>query len=799
MRMVMRFSIAVFLLMGQPLFAQERPLYVLRLAPDWHQGIARLDPDSGIETPFADFIYAAYFGEAYGGLQLTALSDRIIAQGAEYYEFDAASGQLLRRYPALAPGYDTWAFHGVAVDEPTAQKLGIATGYYGSPICQPGPANGLGCGATVAPFPGYSSHTNLTEQNLLLRRGLEPGDASLSLAKVFSLDSGGGSPWAQRFAAFDSGRGQFWFRLLGGGQRLTAAPIVNGTIGDEAVVREDLNDPAERARSLRAFAFDPARESFFQSIFYTTLNELRLTRESIDGSKQILRRESNDQISFDSLTVLSTADPESYTQLLPAAGDAPGANGTYWRSDAWVFNPSDAPMDVTLQRVSRAGVVKRLSLAPGASRKIPNILRELGGGVSRDGMPSDAVIVESPFRRGAQLSVYSRTYTSAPGGGTYGQAIPAVPSLVGYSNHVAPTTFINSVAETLPAFILDKRDPAQYRHNIGIVNTADQPLSIRLRYAVVSSLPVNDPDREKILTVPPHTLRQYSIEALFPLEVVAGLPPYIVVMGDRPAALWLSMVDNKTGDASFIPFTLYGIETAPDARLAFPAVAHTRGANGTFWRTDGYGLFWARATGGQPQQPDVNFYSAGGPCTTGATTRKLAASPGVPGIESALQFWFTTFADIARQVCPSSEDASGALEVRTGSWMSMVSRTYTTREDGGTYGDILPLYPPHGWPVRHFAGIELNDNFRVNVGLYNGADQESRIALRLYDEDGLLAVEKIVTLEARQSFQSNLREMLGGNLKDGIYGLSFVTLNGPGCWPYISTVDNVTGDPTNWW
>jgi len=103
-------------------------------------------------------------------------------------------------------------------------------------------------------------------------------------------------------------------------------------------------------------------------------------------------------------------------------------------------------------------------------------------------------------------------------------------------------------------------------------------------------------------------------------------------MGDRPAALWLSMVDNKTGDASFFPFTLYGIETGPDARLALPAVAHTRGANGTFWRTDGYGLFWARATGGQPQQPDVNFYSAGGPCTSGAATRKLAASPGVPGI-----------------------------------------------------------------------------------------------------------------------------------------------------------------------
>jgi hypothetical protein len=36
-------------------------------------------------------------------------------------------------------------------------------------------------------------------------------------------------------------------------------------------------------------------------------------------------------------------------------------------------------------------------------------------------------------------------------------------------------------------------------------------------------------------------------------------------------------------------------------------------------------------------------------------------------------------------------------------------------------------------------------------------------------------------------------------IPNGIYGLSVVPLDGTGCWPYVSLVDNVTGDPTNWW
>ncbi|MEA2338182.1 MAG: hypothetical protein QOE82_2189, partial [Thermoanaerobaculia bacterium] len=403
-------------------------------------------------------------------------------------------------------------------------------------------------------------------------------------------------------------------------------------------------------------------------------------------------------------------------------------------------------------------------------------------------------IIRSTHHRGAQLSVYSRTWTPAPGGGTYGQAVPAVPSLTGYSNHLAPTTIAVSMAETKSTFVLDKRDPSQFRHNIGFVNTADEPLSIRLRYAWGSNNPVPDPEQEVTLTIPPHALRQYTVENLFSARIVSTMPPYITMAGNRPAAVWLSMIDNKTGDASFIPFTTYGVETSPSARLAFPAIIHAPGVNGTYWRTDGYGVISNSAAGGTAQVPEANFR---GGCTD-ATTRKLLPVSSAPNLDNWPQFWRTTFPDLAQQVCGGAENASGALEVRTGSWMTMVSRTYTTRADGGTYGDILPLYPPRGWPSRHFAGIDVGSAFRVNVGLYNGSDAPSTLALRLFRTDGTLHGETQVTLAPRESRQRTLSQMFT-EIPNGIYGLSVVPLDGTGCWPYVSLVDNVTGDPTNWW
>lgn len=793
--------LAVGLLLMAPALIAGPPVYVLRQTGS-QQGIVRFDPESRTSTPFADFIYAAYFSEVMGNLHLTGLADRIVAQGAAYYEFDAGSGQLLRRYAALSAEHDTWAFHAAAVEPAAARILGIAAGYYGTPLCPDSSGStGIGCSLPLSPFPGYTSRSNLTEQHVLLRRGFDPADTTLTVARIFSPNSAGGSPDGQRFPVLDLARRQFWFLLQGSEStsayllRTTAAPIAGG-IGDETVVREERwlsTGPKEAIRGAHAFSFDRSRQSFFFSfVFPEFQNETRLVVQSLDGVEETLLAGKEAQATFSGVTSLSEAEPELYEQLLPAVADVAGLNGTYWRSDAWLFNPSDQPMDITLERVSAPGTAKRVALGARQSMKISNVLQELGG----KGL--DAINIESPYRKNAQLSVYSRTYTMLATGGTYGQSVPAVPTSVGYSNHISPTGRANSIADTYSLFVLDKRDPQQFRHNIGVVNSSNDAISLRLRYAIVSAHPVNDPTRQRTLIIPPHTVQQYRVESLFP-DVVGKLPPYIWVSGDKPAALWMSMVDNKTGDATFIPFTLYGVEVGPTARLAIPAVAHTPGSNGTSWRTDGYGVFSDRVAAGQPQAPDVNFYPSSQGCGAATLTKKLTPSPSVANGEASGQFWFTTFADLAKQLCPESDQISGALEVRTGSWMSMVARTYTTREDGGTYGDTLPLYPPLGWPVRHFSGIEVSDQFRVNVGLYNGLNSQSTLTLQLFDSKGLLATENRVTLSPKESTQRTLRELFGVDLPTGTYGLSIIPADGQSCWPYVSLVDNVTGDPTNWW
>jgi len=762
------FGIIALLVCSEFVHGAEPPIFVLR-AEGLQQGIVRIDPESGVETRLADFIYASHNDGANGQLTLTALSDRIVGQGTVFYEFDASSGQLLRRYSALAPGFDTWAFRGVAVDATASKRLGIPAGFYGTVIC-PYLVGATGAGCGVPPRESNGA------QHVFLRRGLDPADTTLSVAKLFT-PTPAGAGFAERFPAVDIHGRRFLFLNQGSVsngllQRLTAAPVDQNTIGEESVLREDLfnSSNSNRVNGVRAFAFDEVRSSFFLSRFFPgAKSELRLVQETLDGHSRTLK--SVEQVEYSSIAASSVTEPEVYTQIVPAVGDAAGANGTYWRSDAWFFNPSDEPSEVRVERVSRPGNVYTFTLAPHASKKIDNVLRELGGGPAGDGTPTDALITHSNYRKDRQVSVVSRSYTTAAGGGTYGQGIQAVPSVIGYSNHLAPTTNDMYLAETSPTFVLDKRVPNQYRHNLGVVNTSDDPLSITLGLLV--------------LTVPPHAMRQYNIESLFSQEPYS--PSEFTVSGSKPAALWLSMIDNRTGDASFIPFALYGVEAGPAARLAVPAIAHTPGANGTFWRTDAYGVFSARAIAKKAQHPEVNFYSTDPRC--GQATQQLNPTSG----------WDTTFTDIVREVCPGAPEAFGALAVQTGSWMSMVSRTYTTREDGGTYGEILPLYPPRGYPSRHFGGIEVHPTKRVNIGLYNGSDAASQVSATLYDQTGSVQAKVVVQITPRVTIQRSIRDLFGADIPDGTYGISFVSIEGIGCWPYVTTVDNVTGDPTNWW
>ncbi len=160
------------------------------------------------------------------------------------------------------------------------------------------------------------------------------------------------------------------------------------------------------------------------------------------------------------------------------------------------------------------------------------------------------------------------------------------------------------------------------------------------------------------------------------------------------------------------------------------------------------------------------------------------------------------YRDVAHQfaACDPGGGVVGAMRMRGSSWMQGFSRTYTTRADGGTFGDMLPFYPANGWPLQHFSGIEVGSRFRINVGLYNGQGATTTNRLLLYDANGVLVAQRDIDLASHASLQAPIASLINvASLPAGLYGLSVIPAGSGRSWAYVSLVDNISGDPTNLW
>lgn len=301
----------------------------------------------------------------------------------------------------------------------------------------------------------------------------------------------------------------------------------------------------------------------------------------------------------------------------------------------------------------------------------------------------------------------------------------------------------------------------------------------------------------------------------------------MAVLGGRPAAVWLSVVDNLTGDATFIPFTSFNyLEDTVEDRLTLPVAARVAGIGGSLWRTDLVGYERPFGYGGEVHvryRPSRPVEDCGGVGTAGIDGM-IAGDMGMDADEWWRTLCMTGYCPLSVNdaaagyrmfvddvlgrlpACAADDDTKGGLEVSIGSWFAGYSRTYTTRADGGTYGSMLPLYPPGGWPQQHFAGIGVTDAQRINVGLYNGLDRPVAHRLDLYAADGARVATGRRAVQPYDLVQLPLEVMLGleaGSLVDGVYGLSIIPLDEPDSpgrsWAYVSFVDKVTHDPVNLW
>ena len=587
--------------------------------------------------------------------------------------------------------------------------------------------------------------------------------------------------------------------------------------------------------SVKGLSNDPSTGSIIGVVEYAPGPDFRLLffEGDPDSGEGGIRQASETRPGFPAVFTTLGPPPAEYQQLVPIVGGGPGAHGTDWSTELWVYNPSRLDQTALVRRVTRPSVVVALDLPSRGSVAIPDVLTWIGGGEDGDGTRHEALVITSNSRWGEQLVVSGRITTPAPHGGRYGHAVPAVPSRVGYSNHMqyviddGEIYQVQSPGLAASHIDLDMRIRGRFRYNVGVVNDHSESISLQLLFGYSAVLSLGDrrpPETEREVTVAPHSVRVFDLEALFPPSVLRSWAPRIAVLGSQPAAVWLSVVDNLTGDATFVPFTSYHyFEDSEEDRLVLPVAAHGPGLGGSRWRTDlvGFDVFPEFSNSYLVYHPSRPATECGGAATHGTIEAWVEGQMGSDEDEWELTLnslgifpypgrsdsGFQMFIDDVIGHLPACRDESntkGGLEVAAGSWFAGYSRTYSTTADGGTYGSMLPLYPPGGWPQQHFAGLEVNESQRINLGLYNGMTRPVTHRLRLYAADGTLAVTRRIIVQPHGLIQRSLQSILGVDmLPSGLYGLTVTPLDEPDSpgrsWAYVSIIDNTTNDPINLW
>jgi hypothetical protein len=247
---------------------------------------------------------------------------------------------------------------------------------------------------------------------------------------------------------------------------------------------------------------------------------------------------------------------------------------------------------------------------------------------------------------------------------------------------------------------------------------------------------------------------------------------------------YASVIDNETGDPSFVP----PVEAAasPARRYTIAGVANLDTGGGDKWQTD------VRLFNGGPATAtaSVDFFVQGQ--SAAAATRTVDVEPGqMLVLDDVVQSLF------------GMTGAGGALRITTPTDTALVpaARTYH-KHDTGTYGQFIPAATDEnttvlgGEPLR-ILQVEESSRFRTNVGLAETTGQPATLEITASLPNRKIAAVTQVDLQPNEFRQMNslLRSM---GLDDAYNAtLTIRTIAGPGhTMAYGSVIDNQTQDPT---
>jgi hypothetical protein len=232
----------------------------------------------------------------------------------------------------------------------------------------------------------------------------------------------------------------------------------------------------------------------------------------------------------DPVYLQSAAASTAARVIIPAAGRAAGANGTFWRSDLVLLNESPFLTTVYVRYLvagkdNRDAPVQSVAIRAGSTRVITDVL-------SWFGLTAGSGALELTWSGGVAPIIASRTYTTDATGGTYGQSIDPV------------MTFGRDL------YVAGLRSDSAYRSNIGFVNGGDEAMNVN----VTLLSPTGETLATGSVSVQPRSQTQYGLASLFPSVNTATLGNFTLqarTNGGPALFAYGSMVDNATGDPVF--------------------------------------------------------------------------------------------------------------------------------------------------------------------------------------------------------------------------------------------------------
>ncbi len=234
--------------------------------------------------------------------------------------------------------------------------------------------------------------------------------------------------------------------------------------------------------------------------------------------------------------------PSIVPRTIPAVVHADGANGARFRTDLFLFNPSERTQSVTLAvkpwSSNVAETLLTLPLLPRESKTVRDVLSTAFGrtGVARLRFQTMGTLDDS-----GGVRVTSRTYTVAAPGGTYGLLLPALNAFQSASGG-------ESLEILLPA------GGAGFRTNLALVDLSAAPGtgSVSVKVEIFDEAGV----RKDVFETPVPLAGGVQIDDLFHGRGL-GDGPRAGVLRVSPSggliAAYASVIDNATNDPLYAP------------------------------------------------------------------------------------------------------------------------------------------------------------------------------------------------------------------------------------------------------